>query len=84
MTHQPLQVLGQEDMSQKRVLYHQDMPIFPDGLCPKQEELRMNVEDLIEIKHMIQDQHLVVKHIQKIVLDKNVTLEQVVEDILKN
>jgi hypothetical protein len=84
MTHQPLQVLGQEDMSQKRVLYHQDTPIFPDGLCPKQEELRMNVEDLIEIKHMIQDQHLVVKHIQKIALVKNVTLVQVVEAILKN
>ena len=84
MTHQLQRVLGQEDMFLKLVLYHQDMQIFPDGLCLKQEELQMSEEDLIEIKHMIQDQHLVVKHIQKIVLDKNVTLEQVVEDILKN
>ena len=76
MTHQPLQVLGQEDMSQKRVLYHQDMPIFPDGLCPKQEELRMNVEDLIEIKHMIQDQLSEVKLILRIKQVQNVILDQ--------
>ena len=66
-------------MSQKRVLYHQDMPIFPDGLCPKQEELRMNVEDLIEIKHMIQDQLSEVKLILRIKQVQNVILDQVID-----
>jgi hypothetical protein len=58
--------------------------ISQGGHYLKQEDRLMKEKNLIEIKHMIQDQHLVVKHIQKIVLDKNVTLEQVVEDILKN
>lgn len=76
MTHQPQQVLDQEDMFQKPVLYHLDMLIFPDGLCRRQEELRMSVEDQIEIKHMIQDQLLVVKLILKIKQVQNVTLGQ--------
>jgi len=58
--------------------------ISQGGHYLKQEDRLMKEKNLIEIKHMIQDQHLVVKHIQKIVRDKNVTLEQVVEDILKN
>jgi hypothetical protein len=58
--------------------------IFLDGHYLKQEDQLMKEKNLIEIKHMIQDQQLVVKHIQKIALVKNVTLEQVVEDILKN
>jgi hypothetical protein len=50
----------------------------------KQEDQLMKGKNQIEIKHMILDQHLVVKLIQKIVLVRNVTLEQVVEVILKN
>jgi hypothetical protein len=58
--------------------------IFLDGHYLKQVDQLMKEKNLIEIKHMIQDQHLVVKHIQKIVLVRNVTLVQVVEAILKN
>lgn len=74
MTHQLQRVLGQEDMFLKLVLYHQDIQIFPDGLCLKQEELQMNEEDLIEIKHMIQDQLLVLKLILRIKQVQNVIL----------
>jgi|APGre2960657423_1045063.scaffolds.fasta_scaffold450690_2 hypothetical protein len=68
----------------KLVHIHQIILISQGGHYLKQEDRLMKEKNLIEIKHMTQDQHLVVKHIQKIVLDKNVTLEQVVEDILKN
>jgi len=58
--------------------------ISQDGHYLKQEDQLMKERNLIEIKHTIQDQHLVVKHIQKIVLVRNATLAQVVEVILKN
>ena len=68
----------------KLVHFLQITLISQDGHYLKQEDLRMKGKNLIEIKHMIQDQHLVVKHIQKIVLVRNATLAQVVEVILKN
>ena len=58
--------------------------ISQGGHYLKQEDQLMKGKNQIEIKHMILDQHLVVKLIQKIVLVRNVTLEQVVEVILKN
>ena len=73
------QVLDQEDMYQKQVHYHQVMLIFQDGLYQKQEELLKNVENQIEIKHMIQDQRLVLKHIQRILLVQNVILVQAID-----
>lgn len=62
-------------MSQRPVLCHQVMLIFQDGHYQKLVEQLKSVEDQIEIKHMIQDQHLGLKLILRILLVQNVILD---------
>jgi hypothetical protein len=51
------------------------MLIFQDGHYQKLVEQLKSVEDQIEIKHMIQDQHLGLKLILRILLVQNVILD---------